>query len=199
VRAGRGSIGLLDREGGEVKRKDSQSFDLANIKDRIVELRRMYPSELKEHPGQWREHTEAQAGALAGVLKQIGITDTLLAWPSEREGGALTVFDGHLRRSLDSRVKWPVLITDLTDEEADFALATHDPLTAMAQADRAALDAILSSVHSDDESVQAMLAELAEKEGIIPPDFQPVGEDEQGRLDEKKKVVCPECGHEFTP
>lgn len=34
--------------------------------------------------------------------------------------------------------------------------------------------------------------------GIVP-DFQPVGEDEQGRLDEKKKVVCPECGAEFTP
>ena len=34
--------------------------------------------------------------------------------------------------------------------------------------------------------------------GIVP-DFQPVGVEEQGRLDEKKKVICPECGHEFTP
>ena len=33
----------------------------------------------------------------------------------------------------------------------------------------------------------------------IVPDFEPVGVEEQGRLDEKKKVVCPECGHEFTP
>ena len=31
------------------------------------------------------------------------------------------------------------------------------------------------------------------------PDFQPVGIDEQGRLDQKKPVTCPECGHEFTP
>ncbi len=30
------------------------------------------------------------------------------------------------------------------------------------------------------------------------PDFEPVPEDEQPRLDEKKKTVCPECGHEFT-
>jgi hypothetical protein len=29
--------------------------------------------------------------------------------------------------------------------------------------------------------------------------FSPVGIDEQPRLDEKKKVVCPNCGHEFTP
>lgn len=30
-------------------------------------------------------------------------------------------------------------------------------------------------------------------------DFEPVGEDEQGRLDEKAKVTCPECGHCFAP
>ena len=29
--------------------------------------------------------------------------------------------------------------------------------------------------------------------------FSPVGIDEQPRLDEKKKVICPNCGHEFTP
>ena len=34
--------------------------------------------------------------------------------------------------------------------------------------------------------------------GFAVPDFQPVGEDEQGRLDQKSPVKCPECGHEFT-
>ena len=31
------------------------------------------------------------------------------------------------------------------------------------------------------------------------PDFEPVAEDEQSRLDQKKTVCCPECGHEFAP
>jgi len=31
------------------------------------------------------------------------------------------------------------------------------------------------------------------------PNFEPVGIDEQGRLDQKKPVICPECGHEFVP
>jgi len=31
----------------------------------------------------------------------------------------------------------------------------------------------------------------------IDPDFQPGTEDDQGKLDEKKKTICPECGHEF--
>lgn len=30
------------------------------------------------------------------------------------------------------------------------------------------------------------------------PNFAPVGEDEQGRLDQKAPVICPKCGHEFT-
>jgi hypothetical protein len=29
--------------------------------------------------------------------------------------------------------------------------------------------------------------------------FNPISGDNVARLDEKKKVVCPECGHEFTP
>jgi hypothetical protein len=31
------------------------------------------------------------------------------------------------------------------------------------------------------------------------PDFDPASEDKQSRLDQKKKVICPECGHEFAP
>lgn len=40
--------------------------------------------------------------------------------------------------------------------------------------------------------------ELAKLLGVVP-DFQPVGEDEQGRLDQKATTTCPECGHVFTP
>jgi len=35
--------------------------------------------------------------------------------------------------------------------------------------------------------------------GIVVPNFGPAGEDEQGRLDEKKQVTCPSCNHVFTP
>lgn len=31
------------------------------------------------------------------------------------------------------------------------------------------------------------------------PDFEPVPEDDQSRLDEKKLTTCPECGHAFRP
>ena len=45
---------------------------------------------------------------------------------------------------------------------------------------------LLTSLDSDD--VHALLDS---------PDFKPVDESQQSRLDEKKHVTCPECGHEF--
>ncbi len=47
-----------------------------------------------------------------------------------------------------------------------------------------------------------LLASLApgEIEALLQgPSFEPVGADEQSRLDEKKLVTCPECGAEFRP
>lgn len=145
---------------------DKPLIDLSKIRNRVIELRYMRPGELKDHPGQWRAHTESQAKAMIGVLEEIGQAGALIAWYSEREGGALTTFDGHLRKSLDPNLKWPVLITDLTDEEADYALATYDPISALAGADRERLDALLSSVHSSSDDVRQLLSGLAEREGL---------------------------------
>ena len=47
---------------------------------------------------------------------------------------------------------------------------------------------LLASLEADD--VGALLA---------GPEFEPVGEDEQSRLDEKKQLACPACGHTFRP
>lgn len=41
--------------------------------------------------------------------------------------------------------------------------------------------------------------ELSELGGQWAKNFEPVGEDEQGQLDHKAKVTCPECGCEFEP
>jgi len=35
--------------------------------------------------------------------------------------------------------------------------------------------------------------------GSLSPDFAPVDISEQPRLDQKSPVICPHCGHEFTP
>ena len=169
-----------------------------DYRNRIKALEYVDAADLTAHPGNWREHPQAQAEAMRGVLAEVGIAGALLAYRSERQGGALVVIDGHLRKDAAPQ-KWPVLILDVDDAEADYLLATHDPLAAMATADAGALDALLSSVQSGEAAVTEMLAKLGEDAGIFPPDFAPVDMSEQPRLDEKKRVTCPECGHEFAP
>jgi len=135
------------------------------IRNRIKALEYIHTRDLVAHPGNWREHPKAQADALLGVLKEVGIAGALLAYRSERQGGALVVIDGHLRKDAAPQ-KWPVLILDVDDAEADYLLATHDPLAAMATADAGALDALLASVQSGEAAVTSMLAELAEGVGL---------------------------------
>ena len=64
----------------------------------------------------------------------------------------------------------------------------------------------------DEEALQKLIADLPSLEDVMAtfdvddlssllegPDFTPAGEDDQSRLDEKKQVTCPECGHVFLP
>lgn len=166
------------------------------IRDRIKELRRVPARELIPNPRNWRTHPAAQQDALRGVLAEIGYADALIA--RETPDG-LVLIDGHLRAETTPDAEVPVLVLDVTAEEADKILLTLDPLAAMAESDREVLEKLLSSVETESEAVRNLFAKLAEDSGITPPGFEPAGEDEQGHLDRKNRVTCPECGHEFTP
>lgn len=41
--------------------------------------------------------------------------------------------------------------------------------------------------------------EAADLNGMVVPDFQPVDESEQPRLDQRSPITCPHCGEEFVP
>jgi hypothetical protein len=168
-----------------------------NIRDRVRELRRVPASELRPSPHNWRTHPKAQLDALRGVLAEVGYAGAALAY--ELPDGTLELIDGHARAEVSGDATVPVLVLDVTPDEAKKILATFDPLGAMAESDAAKLDALLREVQTSNESVARMLDQLAQDAGVVPPDFEPVGADEQGRLDEKAKCKCPECGHEFTP
>ncbi len=149
------------------------------------------------NPRNWRVHPLNQQNALKGVLEEVGWVQEVII--NQRTGHLV---DGHLRCQLAAREGTktiPVKYVDLSEEEEALVLSTLDPIAAMAATDRAKLDDLMRGIQSDNEQVQALISEIATKEGIIPPDFEPVGIDEQVRLDQKKKVICPECGHEFTP
>jgi len=54
--------------------------------------------------------------------------------------------------------------------------------------------AVLATLKKEDKIFGGMLEGM----GAVVPKFEPVGIDEQGRLDQKSPVTCPECGHEFV-
>ena len=145
------------------------------IRDRVKELRRVKASELIPHPRNWRRHPQAQADALRGVLAEIGYADALLV--RETPDG-LMLIDGHLRAETTPDMEVPVLVLDVTEDEADKILVTLDPLAAMAEAAEDVLAALLESVVTESDALHAMLDDLAKgagihKAGLTDPDDVP--------------------------
>jgi hypothetical protein len=129
------------------------------MRDRVKELRRVPASELRANPKNWRRHPPAQKAALEGVLEDIGFADVVIA--RETDDG-LELIDGHLRQEVMGDQDIPVLIVDVTEEEADKMLLTLDPLAMMAEADHQALRALMEDLTIPSSSVREMLAELIE-------------------------------------
>lgn len=168
-----------------------------NWRNRIVGEGEEAPDQLLANPANWRIHPKAQQDALAGVLSEVGWVQRVIV---NRRTGHLV--DGHLRVSLalrDEAPTVPVLYVDLDEAEEKLILATIDPIAVLAAPDAEKLRDLLDDVQTGSAAVQQMLADLGRDSGTVVPNFDPVGVDEQGRLDQKAPVTCPECGHEFVP
>lgn len=148
-----------------------------DVRDRIVELRRVKAGELRPNLRNWRRHPKHQREALRALLSEIGFADAILA--RELEDGSLEIIDGHLRQSMDSAATVPVLVLDVDQAEADKLLVTLDPLAALAIADPEPLQALLASIETSSEEVRMLLAGLATaadvhaRLGLVDPDEIP--------------------------
>ena len=133
--------------------KTGSSDDSQNqirIQDRIRELRRVRARDLLPNPKNWRRHPKAQGDALRGLLAEIGYADALLA--RELPDGRLMLIDGHLRAETTPDAQVPVLVLDVSAEEADKILLTLDPLAAMAESDAERIKALLQTVRTDNQA-----------------------------------------------
>ena len=87
---------------------------MADIRNRIVELRTVLASDLLPDARNWRRHPKAQRTALQAMLERAGYADALLA--RETPDG-LVLVDGHLQgRPWIPNAELPVLIVDLDDD-----------------------------------------------------------------------------------
>lgn len=132
------------------------------LANRIVGHGEEAVDQMLANPLNFRLHPDNQQQALAGAIDDIGFIRSVTV--NQRTG---RVVDGHLRVTLAARSgveSLPVEYVDLSEAEEAQALLSLDPIAAMAASDKAKLDELMRSVQSGDERVQAMIAEIAERE-----------------------------------
>jgi hypothetical protein len=156
------------------------------IRDRIKELRRVKASDLLANPKNWRTHPKGQSDALSAVLREVGYADALLARETPQ---GLELIDGHLRQKLTPDQEVPVLILDVTEDEAAKILLTLDPLASLAVADKQALDALLHEVSTGDAALSQMLSDLAAESGLNYGTQESAATDQSGQLDSQYQVL----------
>ena len=129
------------------------------IRDRIKEFKRIPRDELMDNPDNWRVHPFAQRLALQELLSKVGISGVCTAYHSERNGGKLTLIDGHMRKE-EIHGPLPTVILDVTDEEADLLLLSLDPMREMAAFDNQKLEKLLEQARLETPALQDMLRNL---------------------------------------
>jgi hypothetical protein len=152
-------------------------------RNRIVGHAEVAPSKLVPNPRNWRSHPPEQQRALAGALAEVGWVAEVLV---NRTTG--NVVDGHLRIELAlarNEPTVPVTYVELTDDEERLILASLDPLTAMASAEREQLAELLDGLEPADGALRALLDDLARqyeldalRAGLADPDEVPALPDE---------------------
>jgi DNA modification methylase len=159
IAAGQRSICEPDKVSSAREPSAGSSAGLLQIRDRIKEFRRVRARDLIPHPRNWRRHPKSQVAALRGLLSEIGYAAALLV--RELPDGRLMIIDGHMRAETTPDAIVPVLVLDVTEDEADKILLTHDPLGAMAESDAARIKALLATVQTEDRAVQDLLKNTA--------------------------------------
>lgn len=165
------------------------------IKDNhVIGYAMVAPDQLLAHPHNFRRHPGAQRDALRGSLRELGWIAPVLV--NKTTGHML---DGHARveEALSAGVlEVPVAYVEVPEDKESLAMLSLDPIAAMAETDKEQLDELLRDVSTGESGLQAMLAELAESAGLIPPDVE-FREYDESVADDVEYLECPECGHRW--
>jgi len=121
---------------------------------RIKELKHVKASSLLVNPKNPRVHPDSQSAVVTELINEIGYADALLAYETPR---GLTLFDGHLRRNISGDSIVPVLVTDLSESEADAMLALLDRTAGMAQLDYRLDQELLRTLEMDNAVINDFL------------------------------------------
>lgn len=150
--------------------------------------------ELKPHPMNVNTHSPEQIEFFVGVLKYQGIRRAITV--SKRSG---FITRGHGLLEAIRKCGWseaPVDYQTYDSEEQELAdIVADNELARLSMTDRKLLDALALKLP---QGFDLKLLAIPRFELPKPPDFSPGSEEDQGKLDIKVKIECPNCGHQFT-
>lgn len=123
--------------------------------NRIVKSDNVNPKTLVPNPDNWRLHPDQQKKTIDDALKEIGWIQQIIV--NIKTG---RIIDGHMRvalaleKNLDSV---PVVYVDLSEEEEKKALATFDPIGAIAETDFGSFEKLMEEVSTDSEWLEKLM------------------------------------------
>lgn len=137
---------------------------MSDLKMRVVDMKFMRAGDILPHPDNWREHGDEQKNAFNAMIEGVGFAGSLLAFTLPN--GDIMLIDGHLRADQHPDEMLPVVMTDLTEDEARELLATHDPLSAMATINKAKVKALHEKFNRIKGARQKLLKSIRERAGV---------------------------------
>ena len=161
----------------------------------VIEYKRVKLTDLHEDPANARLHPDENLADIRASLKEFGQVEPLIVHKATGK-----VIGGNGRLKVMRNLGWEecdVALVDLDNMKATALGITLNRAGERAEWNKDVLDKLLHEVQADNEELAKLLDELAQDQGIVPPDFEPASIEDQGKLDEKAKTTCPSCGHEF--
>ena len=144
-----------------------------------------------------RTHSDEQVAQIAASIREFGFTNPVLI---DKDGGIIA---GHGRvmgaRKLGLAEVPCIRLAHLTDTQKRAYIIADNKLALNAGWDNELLQLELADLHEADFDMDLLgfgVDDLAIAMGM-GADFEPGTEDDQGKLDEKKPITCPNCGHKF--
>lgn len=152
---------------------------------------------IEEFQGNLKKRSKSDIDKIILSIEKYGFSFPFFVWNGD---GHNRCMDGHgriqalaeMRRRGVSLPLFPVAYVEAKDE----AEAKQKLLRLNSQYGQMSVDSVLEFT----DGLDVDWGDIALPSGTLAmymPDFQPVGVETQGKLDEKQKHVCPECGCEF--
>lgn len=173
-------------------------MELSPVKNRIIKTELVDISKLTPFQGKLKTLDDKNFNKLRKSIIDEGFSFTVHVWEN---GGVTYIIDGHQRVSVLTQmrkqgIEVPPISCSFVSAKT-YRDAKKLVLLAVSQYGKIQKDGFLEFVDGEDFDFE----DYDFPDFVMPiPDlnFAPGKEDDQGKLDRKKPIECPHCGHEFV-